>query len=83
MVLASRERAGAAGATLVEQHGAEAGGIEQLPMRRLASAAWAAMQVDGGDAVARAGGFDVELVAIADGKAEGSEGGGGEVVHVG
>lgn len=58
--LARPRRSGAAGAALVEQHGAKAGRVEQLAMRRLAAAAGAAMQVDGGDAVSGADGFDVE-----------------------
>ncbi len=79
--LAGAGRGGAAGAALVEQYGAEAARVEQLAMRRLAAAAGAAMQVDRRDAVCRADGFDVELVAVADGEAECGEGGGGEVVH--
>ena len=41
-------------------------GIEQPPMIRLATAAGAAVQIDGGDAIGAADGFDVNFVTVAD-----------------
>ena len=66
IVLAAALGAASPRAALVEQHGVETLGIEQPPVIGLAAAAGAAMQIDRGDAVGAADGFDVDLVAVAD-----------------
>ena len=58
-------RAASPGAALIEQHGMKALRIEQPPMVRLAAAAGAAMQIDGGNAVGAADGFDIDFVPVA------------------
>ena len=66
VVFASPLGPAAAGAALVEQHRVKALGIEQPAMIGLAAAAGTAVQIDRGDAVGAADGFDIDLVAVAD-----------------
>src|SRR5712664_4910618 len=63
IVFAAALRAASTRAALIEQDRVEALGIEQPPVIGLAAAAGAAVQVDRGDAVRPADGFEVNLVA--------------------
>ena len=66
IVLAASLGAASPGAALIEQHRMEALGIEQPAVIGLAAAAGSAVQIDGGNAVGAADGFDVDFVAVAD-----------------
>ena len=66
IVFAAALGAASAGAALVKQHGMKTLRIEQPPMIGLAAAAGAAVQIDRGDAIGTADGFDIDLVAVAD-----------------
>ncbi len=66
IVLAAAFWAATTGAALIEQDGVETLGIEQPPVIGLAAAAGPAVQINRGDAVGPADGFDVDLVAVAD-----------------
>jgi transposase-like protein DUF772 len=61
-------RAASTGAALIEQNRVETFRVEQPPVVGLAAAAGAAMRIDRGDAIGPADGFDVNLVALADGQ---------------
>ena len=60
--------AAAAGAALIEQHGMKTLRIEQAPVIGLAAAAGTAMQVNRRNAAGAADAFDINLVAVTDGK---------------
>ena len=66
VVVAAALGAASPGAALIEQHRVEALGIEQPPVVGLAAAAGTAVQVDRGNAIRAADGFDMDLVAVAD-----------------
>ncbi len=66
VILATAFGAASAGAALIEQHGTKALRIEQPPVVGLAAAAWAAVQIDRGDAIRPADTLDVDLVTVAD-----------------
>src|SRR5438876_8644223 len=68
VVFTAALRATSAGTALIEQNSVKAFRIEQPAVIGLAAAARPAMQIDGGDAVYPADGFDVNLVAVADGE---------------
>ena len=68
IVFAAALGSASAGAALIEQHRMEALRIEQPPVIGLAAASRPAVQIDRRDAIRSPDGFDIDLVAIADGQ---------------